>query len=313
MSGFRWAIGWVVSLCVAIGVLTRLTRDNLPGLATIYYATPLPLLAIGAVLLVWIHWPNKRRRFRWLFCAALLLTANWVEDWRQRPDRSQPDDIKVVFWNACRISRGWDAVTTEARRWNADVIALVEAGPGTEETRKQWREGVPGYTVNLLGGGLMLLVRGESGTTTVHEFPNDSRARQIGVTVNGRSMTLVIVDINANPFYSRRAALTELAKVADSLADEPTLVLGDFNTPTDSVLLAPLRVNHRLAFDEAGQGYRATWPLPVPVLSLDQAWLNPQIEATSCRHLWTGASDHRPVSLTVRLGHERSSNPSLGR
>ncbi|RLS54333.1 MAG: hypothetical protein DWH91_12055 [Planctomycetota bacterium] len=294
-----WA-GTIVTWLVAIGVFARLSRDELPWLATIYYATPLPLLAMGAVLLMGIHWEKKPRRYRWMFCAGLLILANLTEDWRGRPDRSHRDDLKVVFWNACRINHGWESVTAEARSWDADVIALVEAGRGTERNRERWRDGVPGYTVNLLGGGLMLLVRGESGESTVHEFSNNSRARQIRVTVDGRSMTLVIVDIDANPFSSRREALAQLAEVADGLTHEPVLILGDFNTPADSALLRPLRTNYRLAFDEAGQGYRSTWPIPFPVLSIDQAWFNSQIEVTACQHLWTGASDHRPVSLKVR-------------
>ncbi len=50
------------------------------------------------------------------------------EDYRSTPSRSSEADLKVVFWNACRIHRGWDNVTAEARSWDADVIALVEAG-----------------------------------------------------------------------------------------------------------------------------------------------------------------------------------------
>ncbi len=289
---------------VALGVFARLLRDQTIGLSTIYYGLPLPLLAVATLALTFLQRKERKRLIRWAICSALLVAGIWSDDWRSRPDRSQSRDVKVVFWNACRIHRGWDDVTAEVRSWDADVVALVEAGVGTEETRQQWQAGCPGYKVSLLGAGIVLLTRGESGESTVHEFPDGSRARQIATRVHGQTLNLVIVDIQANPFWSRREPLTHVAEVVSPLAGESTLVLGDFNTPTDSALLAPLRSEYTLAFDRAGQGYRATWPLPLPVLAIDQAWASDSVDVTSCKHLWTRASDHRPVALTVRSADE---------
>lgn len=289
---------------VAVGVFARLVRDQTIGLSTLYYALPLPVLAAVTLMLTVLQRRERQRAIRWAICSALLMAGIWTDDWRGQPDRSESRDVKVVFWNACRLHSGWDDVTAEVRSWDADVVALVEAGIGTEETRRQWQTGCPGYKVSLLGAGIVLLTRGESGESTVHEFPDGSRARQIATTVHGQKLNLVIVDIQANPFWSRREPLAHLAEVVTPLAGGATLVLGDFNTPADSALLAPLRSDYSLAFDLAGQGYRATWPLPLPVLAIDQAWVSPSVDVTSCRHLWTGASDHRPVALTVRSADE---------
>lgn len=285
---------------VALGVFARLLRDQVFGLSTIYYGLPLPVLAVATLALTFLQRRERKRLIRWAICSVLLIVGIWSDDWRSQPDRSESRDVKVVFWNACRIHRGWDEVTAEVRSWDADVVALVEAGLGTEETRRQWQQGCPGYKVSLLGAGIVLLTRGESGESTVHEFPDGSRARQIQTTIHGQTLNLVIVDIQANPFWSRREPLAHVAEVVKPLAGESTLVLGDFNTPTDSALLAPLRSEYTLAFDRAGQGYRATWPIPLPVLAIDQAWVSPRVDVTSCKHLWTQASDHRPVALTVR-------------
>ncbi len=295
----RWGVRGLM-LVMVLGVMARLVRDQLPGFSTLYYALPLPLLAVVTLALTCLERREWKRMLRWGLCTLLLGLGIVTEDWRGQPDRSETQDLKVVFWNACRIHRGWDQVTAEVRSWDADVVALVEAGIGTEETRQHWQQGCPGYKVSLLGAGIVLLTRGESGISTVHEFRDGSRARQITTTVNGQTLQLVIVDIQANPFYSRQAPLAELVKVVTPLANETTLVLGDFNTPADSALLEPLRSQYTMAFDLAGQGYRATWPIPLPVLAIDQAWASPSVDVTSCRHLWTAASDHRPVALTVR-------------
>ena len=299
--------GWTVCglyAVVALGVFARLVRDQVFGLSTLYYGLPLPVLAVVTLMLTVLQRRERQRAIRWAICSALLMAGIWTDDWRGQPDRSESRDVKVVFWNACRIHRGWDDVTAEVRSWDADVVALVEAGVGTEETRRRWQTGCPGYKVSLLGAGIVLLTRGESGESTVHEFPDGSRARQITTTFHGQTLNLVIVDIQANPFWSRREPLAHVAEVVTPLAGGATLVLGDFNTPTDSALLAPLRSEYTLAFDLAGQGYRATWPLPLPVLAIDQAWVSPSVDVTSCRHLWTRASDHRPVALTVRSVEE---------
>lgn len=296
----RWCVRGVIAVLV-VGVVARLVRDEVAGLSIFYYALPLPLLACLPLILVVLESNDRKRSLRWAFCTALLGMGVIFEDWRQQPDRSEAKDLKVVFWNACRMNRGWDEVTEEIRSWDADVVAMVEAGVGEKEAMKaKWRESCPGYKVSILGAGIVLLTRGESGIATVHEFYKDSRARQIQTTVQGQLLNLVIVDIDANPFRSRSIALGQLIDVVNPLAEKATLVVGDFNTPADSALLEPLRRQYSMAFDVAGQGYRATWPIPLPVLSIDQAWASPSVDVTSCRHLWTRASDHRPVALTVR-------------
>lgn len=298
-------VRWLLSAVVVVGVMARLMGDRSPGISTVFYATPLPVLATLTAALALLNWSSRRRMVRWAVCTVLLLLGVVFEDWRYSPDRSSKGDLKVVFWNACRIHRGWDQVLSEVRSWDADVIALVEAGTGNETTRQKWQDGCPGYRVSLLGAGIVLLTRGESGETTVHEFPDGSRARQIHTQVRGQNLQLVVTDIQANPLLSRVQPLRQLADVVEPLADEPTLLLGDFNTPMTSDLLRPIRSRYLPAFDVAGRGYRPTWPQPFPVLAIDQAWVSPQLEVTSCRHLWTNASDHRPVYLTVRASSEQ--------
>ena len=290
----------VVGTVLIVGVIARLNGDRTPGLATIYYAMPLQVLAALTTTMAVLNWGQKRRVIRWGVCTAVLLAGIAIEDYRIEPDHSEPDDLKIVFWNACRMLRGWGEVTAEVRRWDADVIALVEAGSGTHTNRMRWQQSCPGYKVSLLGAGIVLLTRGESGEATVHEFPDGSRARQIRTRVRDQDLLLVVTDIQANPLWSRKEPLARLTSVVSPLADEPTLVLGDFNTPIDSELFEPLRSRYVSAFDAAGRGYRPTWPQPLPVLAIDQAWVSPRLEVTSCRNLWTSASDHRPVLLTVR-------------
>ncbi len=79
------------------------------------------------------------------------------------------------------------------------------------------------------------------------------------------------------------------------------MLLGDFNTPVDSVWLSAIRARFDNAFEVAGNGILATWPLPLPVLALDQVWVSDQLGVSCAKIGWSMLSDHRPVFTEIRF------------
>lgn len=71
--------------------------------------------------------------------------------------------------------------------------------------------------------------------------------------------------------------------------------MGDFNTPPDSVHFKPIRQGFRNAFEIRGNGYSATWPIPLPLLTIDQIWTSHGIRVSRCECAWSWYSDHRPL------------------
>jgi endonuclease/exonuclease/phosphatase family metal-dependent hydrolase len=104
-----------------------------------------------------------------------------------------------------------------------------------------------------------------------------------------------VVDFDARPGYSRIPGLKLLSDLTEGLKGQPVLIMGDFNTPPDSIGFLPLRKHLRQTFETVGHGYAPTWPFPVPVLQLDQMWVNEELKTGSCHHGNCWASDHRPV------------------
>ena len=104
------------------------------------------------------------------------------------------------------------------------------------------------------------------------------------------------MDLDANPFRSRAAAFEALSRSLEGERSGPRLVLGDFNTPWESVHFDAFRATMHHAFDRAGSGLSPTWPLPVPLLELDHVW-GREVRFTSCAHEDLGASDHRAVAF----------------
>lgn len=298
----RWPGVACAALCL-IGLVLRCTiRDAWTPLAMVYYALPLPVLAgfaCAAGLL--LRRLSGRVACGFAILGATLALAAFGSGYRARSGVRPPDALDAVFWNTARGARGWDEVAEEVRRFDAPIVGLVEAGPDTDEMREFWKHRFADREVAVLGNGMVLIVRGQILTRTTGALGTHSDFAVVDVRVANRKLTVVLVDIVSTPWKPRGKSLETLAALLESLGDRPVIVMGDFNTPPESVHFSRIRRGFRPAFDSAGDGYAATWPVPFPVLALDQIWLNERVSVHACRHLWSTRSDHRPVRATISL------------
>lgn len=309
-DGVRWsrqAVYWFFLVLTLAGLLVRLSvRDAWPGLATLFYATPLPVLAAGAAFCLLFNYVSRRPRTALAWGLLLLVLLPWWgwQDWRMPPREdpvpASPDNVGLFFWNVAR----WEDLTSAAeriRQINADIVGLVEVTGDVEQRRAFFQEQLPGYDVSVLGGNMYLLAKGDSGQAQAHRLAGGSQGRQLTVTIRGQAYEVFLVDLDSDVFRSRREALETLAALAEEQSERPVIIMGDFNTPPDSVHYARLRQAHRLVFAEAGAGYAPTWPVPLCVLQLDQIWINSRLDPIECRHAMTFVSDHCAVRAVVRV------------
>lgn len=95
----------------------------------------------------------------------------------------------------------------------------------------------------------------------------------------------------------------------DRLPERPTLLLGDFNTPTTSSQFQRHWADLQSAFDVAGRGYGYTspcntsnrWPANTPWLRIDHVLADDRWAIHNCRTGATDGSDHRLVFTEVSL------------
>jgi len=293
-----------------IGLLLRLfVQDRLPELAYYYYATPpIVLAALAAAAGVW--WLIGRR---WKLAVPPLALATACAVWAYRvtwfhhaAPANAPHSIRVLFWNAAHGTFGWARVANQIRHYDADVVALVEGTDKHSDMAAVWRQYFPEYHVFLFDEGITLLSRSDTKAEDFGMLGADWEmafgwyAHCEAATPAG-ALHIVIADFQAIPDRSRFLPMNELQRRLAPLAGQPVLLLGDLNTPSDSVFLKPLRESYRNAFECAGNGYAATWPVPLPVLIIDQAWFSEGVEVGRCGLEWTWVSDHRPVLLDVSL------------
>ena len=279
-------------------------RDARPFWARVFYALPLPLVAllfVAAALL----WLGNRRRVTAAACLllALLTALLWTRGaYHTHPCATGASGVQVMMWNTARGLGGWPTVARRVASSGADIIGLVEAGGSGADRREFWSRHFPGYDVHLPGAGLAILTRGRVVEHRMLRLPGSSTCSEAWIEIDGRLVRLLLVDAVVRPFTDRRPVLSQVLELASSSPDTPTIVMGDFNTPIDSVWFEPLRTDFVHAFEAAGNGLMATWPVPLPVLALDHVWVSRAMRVRCAEIGWTWTSDHRPVLVQVDLG-----------
>ncbi len=300
-------------------------RDRFAALAVLYYA-----LAPGLVFLFGIAAAAANRgRLRRVALATCLVAAAWwlqcsvawVGVARRPPSISAPSGAgsadgpttRLLLWNVARGVRGWDAIANYVRDLDTDLVVLVEADRRDGSQLDFWRRTLTGHSVASAGEGLIVAAKGTLRRRMRRHLAAGCVVAVFDVSLPGAALQLVAVDIKSRPTFDRGPALTALADLVAGLQyrGAPVVVAGDFNTPPGSVHLLPLRQHLRNAAESAGIGWIDTWPQPVPLLCLDQVWLDPRLWAVQRLAAWTPLSDHRPVLVTFRFapstnGHHAS-------
>ena len=293
----------VVAL-VAAGVVVRVTlRDTFHWLAPLFYATPPGLLVLGALASCAAAWRLRSRAIGGTSVVLLVAALAFAgRQFRSPGDVAHaatpsPRPLRGVLWNVEHGDGGWDRVAELARATDPDVVWVVEGpGPGDGGFAALARA-FPEHTLRRCGGHLCVLVRGDADVVEERKVgAGGYRATLVRLRVLGREFESLVCDITSRPLVDRLPLLDLIRAWGESRA-APLLIVGDFNTPTESAGFDAWRAPFRHAFESAGTGWAPTWPMPVPVLEIDHVWTNAGIDVRRCEHGSTTASDHRPVEL----------------
>ncbi len=299
----------VVAFFTILGLTLRLTiRDSLIGFSTLYYMTPLALIVVGAgMCLLSSYWNRKRfSSFFWLIVFSATLVW-WIQtDWRfQTRVEVNEQEMTILFANIAR-TKDPESIAAKIREINPDIVALVEAMVVTNADRDSWKKTFPEYNYSMINGGTQLLAKGKIGPPWVKALKDGSKLSRSIVTIDGVDLHCYVVDIKSTITASREHALDELAKFTLKSTEKPVLIMGDFNTPPESVHFNALRENYVNLFESAGSGYAATWPFPLPVLALDQIWINHRVTPIECGHQINSRSDHRIIVGRIQVNRKAS-------
>jgi endonuclease/exonuclease/phosphatase family metal-dependent hydrolase len=248
--------------------------------------------------MIWLF--SKRiRAAKLYFIFALGCLSVWsYESFSLNSHAATPSNVKLFFWNAAHNKRAGE-ITNYIHQFNADLIGIVEAGTQTKKARSLWKNAFPGYNVELLAGEMAFITRGEILSKESGSLGRRGRFNLLKVALNGEQFHVLLVDVDGDPFRSRAPAFEPLAKMIRSYSQDNLIVMGDFNTPLDSILFESFRQDLTHAFESGGVGFAETWPIPLPVLALDHIWVSKKINVVNCNLNWSWLSDHRSVVTNV--------------
>jgi endonuclease/exonuclease/phosphatase family metal-dependent hydrolase len=186
----------------------------------------------------------------------------------------------------------------------ADVIGLVEDVVHYPDPVTYWRRKFPEYSVQVAGGGLVILARGELQAIQYHRIGRRSRCATAVLTLDSRRIRVALVDIEGSPFVRRDRVLQSVEEIVGLFPESATMILGDFNTPGDSMWFRRIRDSYINAFESAGQGMRPTWPSVLPLLTLDHIWVSPHLQPVCTKKKTSLVSDHSQLwsDLSWRKG-----------
>lgn len=294
--------GWGVLL---LGLLLQFViKDHLFGLRLLFYAMPKPcLLALAVTLLVW---PGARKRQRIAAgIVSLLLAAAWTAaSWKNGPDqafsRNESREVRILYWNLCRPQGLHLGMVEMVKELNPHVAAFVEAGTNDMEGHaRSYEARLPGYHVISKGQGILWLSRVPSRLTDRGRLGNIGAFARFSVDGLGHDFPLLVADVHPHPFHWRKGQLDDVLLHAGTRSD--AVLVGDFNTPLESALLGGYRAKYTHALEAAGHGFKETWPLGLPLLSLDHVWLGQDWEVVDARKIWRlNQSDHAALFVTLR-------------
>ena len=304
LTGVLRVLACFFTLLILVAVLVRFTvQDRAPGLLMVFFASPWPIISAGSAICA-VYWFRCAYRFTaaWLTVVCLMAFAAWLSrDWEWRAATDARGDFRLVHWNIDRPDKRLDGTMRWLAAQDADLISIAEREPKRRSTAARWHAAFPGYQFVPQRGETLLLVRGEVLSTKKELRKDGSFATSIRTRIRGREVTVLQVDINGTFWLSRKRALGRIAEVVRKHRAENLILVGDFNTPRDSAYIEPLRREMTNAFEKTGSGCAATWPVPVPVLSLDQVWLTPSLKPVRCEQFSSWRSDHRAVVTEINF------------
>jgi endonuclease/exonuclease/phosphatase (EEP) superfamily protein YafD len=285
---------------LALGTLLHLSvADAWPVTRAFFYATPLPVLALGwlAMSCLWC-W----RSIGGVLCVALALGCGawWCAvSYRQpEPQSARATVLKVLSWNMAHHQLPSADLQAMMESLRPDIAGLVEVGRRHSDPNALTAALPRGYTALKLDHGMAFMVRGKARVLREVLLPSASKFACLEAVVDGVAWRVFIVDGVSRPTTSREDVLGQVLTDASGRAN--TVVMGDFNTPLESIGFNAWRRELHHAFNEAGSGFRETWPRWVPVLTIDHVWSSADAPPLRAEKLWRAGSDH--AALLVELG-----------
>ena len=272
---------------IIVGIIIHFTiKDTILLSALVFYASPLPVLIVSTLFVAFI---TKKYSRIISIIISLCLTFIWIkQSYVYNTTDFEKQGFEIVFWNAFHDRNFEDAFEVNGNI--PDVLVLVESSSEALNTIKQKYSDYY-FHISIEEIGIFSKTPIEIGEEKIGE----ENSTFLDFKTNG--LNFYVVDVSAGVFKSRKKSMKFVN--SNIIKKDKTIVLGDFNTPYESVHFSSLKDHFIHAFTKKGNGFRETWFWNIPLLSLDHIWVSKDLEINKVEKINTFKSDHAMLRMFI--------------
>lgn len=273
-------------------IIHFIVKDRFHGLSVLFYAFPLPI--IGAIgLLVTVMYYRQKPLFYALLILMTGMTIYFFAHYfgEAHEDSSHQKNSHILFWNvAQRQPLPLDVLIKYMNDYNPEIVALGEAYHVSDTDLNTLKSVFPDYQFKILYGSMLIGVKGTIDDVEFQANAESYKLNYISATIQKKVVYIMIVDVYANPLLNKEIPLGIIHDF--SKKNQVDVLIGDFNTPYESVFFKEYQSNFN-SFHPYSIGMTSTWPLPMPVIEIDQIWLAKSYQPLKLQKFCDKLSDHK--------------------
>ncbi len=263
-------------------------KDNYYWASLLFYALPLPIVILFNLIIL----PFCKSVFKKYVKLALgfLIIAWCLQSLALNLGAKHNADIDIVYWNAGH-TQGFDDAFNQNQN-TPDVMVLVEYDT---TDYKSIRRKYPELHFYLSKEGIGICSKKQIKNVQEQTSPRNSTVLKFE-TYN---LQFFALDVTPNVFNFRKSEFEFINKHITE--KHKTIILGDFNTPLESVYLKTYKHNYQHAFSESGFGLKETWFWNIPILSLDHIWVSEDLQLIKTQKIHGFKSDHAMIKTQIKF------------
>jgi len=270
-----------------VAIIVHFTiKDTFYISSLLFYATPLPLIVLGLLFLLVLLKASARKYYVIL---TVILAIIWVKNSYIITENVETSDgLEIVLWNAYRIQNFEEAFHENGSI--PDVVVLIESDIDKYEKAKK---AFPNYYFYFNDHAIGIFSK-----TPLKIYSSATKKHVTMVHFSTNDIDFYAVDVYANMKFFRKPMVKNI--LSRIKTDQKTIILGDFNTPYESLFFKNYKKNYKHAFTEKGSGFRETWFWNFPLLSLDHIWVSQDLEIQKTEKILTWKSDHSMLKMYLK-------------
>ena len=288
----------LVILLVLVCIVNVTLKDTFYWSSLFFYAFPKPVIVALALILGISH--KKKTAKYVLISIAIIYGIMWcLTSYRINENESIKDNetSSIVFWNARKQNDFIDAF--EELDSIPELLVIVEYDRTEKHSINQIKQAYPNYHFTKVINKVGIMSKNEMvKQVAIHRHPDqNSFMFEFEVILKNEKYYLYVLDITADLTKFRKAPLDYFYS---RIKRRPkTLLMGDFNTPYESVHFKNYKKEYNHSFTIKGNGFRETWFWNIPLLSLDHIWTSKDLKVISSQSIRSWKSDHVMLKISI--------------